>query len=453
MSEQESFSKLTVTIKTDPNLTIFEKVVLAEIISFSSSKGYCWTHNRNIAEKLLISISTVSRAITKLKKKGYIEVETVHTGKTTNEWERHIKVKEISMEKPTNSKDKLEATKKGGLGCEAGGVKLTAHSIIDNLIDKKKENIAIDTSVSITKSSLIENFVSSSKNSNFFDKKEGINSTENILPENKIISNWNLFKNLTKHEKRNTNTYKKINKYLTDILSGEFKNYSFDKDWKVDNKIKLSKLNNITETEINAAIYDHNDKFEENYKPMNKKYLAKSFDSFLYNPMTKKSQFLFLLNNPIEKIDEASPRIYRKHLITAIADQVDKILDYKREKISKRKRTEVYMVVGYTCKELQKVVDVINLQKDISNFIYLNSLEKLGLLWLQYVDKYDNLKEIAFSTKGYMLTNFLEEVEIQYKISVDTSEANIKYLTNRTTDKKVILYADHVENDIYGLGE
>lgn len=464
--QHNKFSILTEEIKMDDRLDAYSKILFAEITSLTKITGLCWASNAYLANRLNCSEKTITRRLKILADTGYIKIRKNGDKKTKNKTKRLITlisdekdIKKVIDSTTENNKKVVDwSVQNDGAKNEKWWTEspksdgLRVPQVNNNIIDKNI-HLRSDAAASSLQDGCIATDGCCKENPNFFEEKEGINSTENIIPENKIITFWNKFEILSKHENRNTKVYKRINKYLTDILNNEFKEYNFDKDWKTDNKIKVSKLNNLTEKEIISTIFDHVERFKEENKPTNKKYLAKAFDTFLYNPITKKSQFLYVLNHSVEKVDKVAPRIQRKHLIPSVADQIDVMLEYKRTKISSVNRNKIYINVNRICKELEPVVDVINLQKDNPNFIYINTVEKIALEWLKFLDKKDTIKEIDFTSFSYEYKKFLEEVEIKYKLSVDTSPKNRTFLKTRTDRVREVVKVNHIENDIYGIGE
>lgn len=454
--QHNKFSILTEEVKLDDRLDAYSKILFAEITSLTKVTGLCWASNAYLASRLNCSEKTITRRLKILENTGYIKIRKNNDKKTKNKTKRLITL--ISDEKDsekvvdyTVQKDSTKNEKWWTVSPKSDGLRVP--QVYNNIIDNKNTQPRSATDVSSLEVVYKAPQRCCKENPNFFEEKEGIKSTESIIPENKLITLWNKFPMLSTHENRSTKVYKRIDKYLTDILNNNFKEYEFDKDWKTDNKIKLSKLNNITEEKIIEAIFNHVEKFKKENKPLNKKYLAKAFDIFLYNPITRKSQFLYSLSHSVENVKAIDSEIQRKHLLSSVANKVDTMINYKRTKISAFNRNKIYMNVNRICKEFEPIVEVINLQKDNPNFIYINSVEKITLEWLKFLDKKDTVKEIDFTTFSYEYTKFLEDVEIRYNLSVDTSPRNRTFLKTREDRVKEVIKVDRIENDIYGLGE
>lgn len=60
-------------IRYDPNLSFFQKFLLAEIIALSKQTGQCWATNKHFAETYNVSVRYVIRNIQDLIKSGYLK--------------------------------------------------------------------------------------------------------------------------------------------------------------------------------------------------------------------------------------------------------------------------------------------------------------------------------------------------------------------------------------------
>jgi len=60
-------------IRYDPNLSFFQKFLLAEIIALSKQTGQCWATNKHFAEAYNVSVRYVIRNIQDLIKSGYLK--------------------------------------------------------------------------------------------------------------------------------------------------------------------------------------------------------------------------------------------------------------------------------------------------------------------------------------------------------------------------------------------
>lgn len=83
------------TILIDENLTDKEKIVLSIILCLSSNNNCCYIGNRYLSKLLNITINRVSKIISSLKNKKYIDVKVIY-----EENSKYIKSREL---KPTKS--------------------------------------------------------------------------------------------------------------------------------------------------------------------------------------------------------------------------------------------------------------------------------------------------------------------------------------------------------------
>ena len=78
--EQENaayYAVITAPVRYDKELSSTAKLLFCEITSLVNKKGYCWATNTYFAELYGLSVSTISRIISKLEHRGHIRVETV----------------------------------------------------------------------------------------------------------------------------------------------------------------------------------------------------------------------------------------------------------------------------------------------------------------------------------------------------------------------------------------
>jgi len=74
MDSPSYFSILPATVRFDKNLTDFEKLLFAEITSLSNTWGYCTASNKYLADLYDKKPETVSRSLSRLNSKDYIEI-------------------------------------------------------------------------------------------------------------------------------------------------------------------------------------------------------------------------------------------------------------------------------------------------------------------------------------------------------------------------------------------
>ena len=92
------YAILPAEVRYDKELSASEKLLFAEITALSNENGYCCASNNYFAQLYNIYPSTVSRWVTHLKEKGYIDVELIYD----NKWikERHISIIKGSVKIP-----------------------------------------------------------------------------------------------------------------------------------------------------------------------------------------------------------------------------------------------------------------------------------------------------------------------------------------------------------------
>ena len=286
----------------------------------------------------------------------------------------------------------------------------------------EKENISTVKEKEIQETEKI-NKMKNTKNEFFEPVKDTI---KNITPENSIISFWNKFPELSTHKNRNTKLYKKANEYIDALLDHTFVDkYEFDNNWKIDSNLRILPLKELTEKTLKSAIMDYTLCFEPEYRPENKEYLSKSIVDFIYNPVTKKSQLLFMLNHKPQLINKPDPSLARKNIPSEIASRVDNILSHKYSRINDLHRLEVYNNVLRTLKKFTEIKKLGKYQTHKSNFSYIKSIERL---WLDYLSNRSKITKFDFSPDNFTFTDFIEYMENEYDVSLDTSEKNIARL-------------------------
>lgn len=77
MSKQERQFKgiwITAAIWLNPNMSAIDKILLADIDSFTGNKKTFYKSNETIAKELFVSVKSISRSVKKLRELGYITV-------------------------------------------------------------------------------------------------------------------------------------------------------------------------------------------------------------------------------------------------------------------------------------------------------------------------------------------------------------------------------------------
>ena len=73
MKQPSYYAILPATIRYNPDLTMFQKILYAEITALTNAKGYCYASNSYFEKLYLLSKSTISRNINQLVKLGFLK--------------------------------------------------------------------------------------------------------------------------------------------------------------------------------------------------------------------------------------------------------------------------------------------------------------------------------------------------------------------------------------------
>lgn len=96
------FSIIPARVRYDNDLSSSEKLLYSELTALANYKGYCYATNRYFAQLYNVSISTVSRWISKLEKKHYIYCSY---SKKPNSKEQFRKIYITNLEKTIDNID------------------------------------------------------------------------------------------------------------------------------------------------------------------------------------------------------------------------------------------------------------------------------------------------------------------------------------------------------------
>lgn len=264
---------------------------------------------------------------------------------------------------------------------------------------------------------------------------------KNIQPENPIITFWNKFDCFSKHSSRNTKLYKNASIYLNKLLDHTFCNsYEFDSTWKIENNLKTSILKNITEKDIKSAIVAYSLQFQPDYLPENKDRLPRSITDFIYNPRTKKSQLLWLLQKPPKLVDSPNVEVFKKRLPASVVQRINTMLAYKHPNMSERHVSEVYVNAGNTLKRMTALCTTMP-EYNASPSTFITHLGKgeqhmpFERLWLDFLDKKPAITAYDFSPDSYTFTNFLDYVSREFQLDLDDSP---EHLSSMKKPEKVV---------------
>lgn len=86
------YAVIIATVRYDNRLSDSEKLLYGEITALSQINGTCWASNEYFARLYDVSISTISRRISNLKKYGYIDVKMIYKDNSKEIDKRIIKI-------------------------------------------------------------------------------------------------------------------------------------------------------------------------------------------------------------------------------------------------------------------------------------------------------------------------------------------------------------------------
>ena len=144
------YSFLPAHVRYDKELKPMTKIMYSEIVALTQKLGYCWSKNEYFATLYEVSKETVSRWISQLNEKGYIEIKLIYHPGTKQIKERHIIPNTTPIYKPI---DNLEGTDKKIKG-----------------VDDKKINTPIDKKIK-------DNTTSNTNTTSSFNKSKEIKET------------------------------------------------------------------------------------------------------------------------------------------------------------------------------------------------------------------------------------------------------------------------------------
>lgn len=243
---------------------------------------------------------------------------------------------------------------------------------------------------------------------------------------NKFITLWNSIDVFTKH-RPNTKLYTRIANYIDHILEGTF-DKPLEYKWMKVNKITNYFKQAITTAQIIDAVLTYENQFDADYYPENKEKLTRSFADFLYNPVTKTSQLLYVMSGNVHRIDSVEPEKYRALLPNNIANYVDTIIKHKAPKISSKKRQKAYTHTLDTIKAHKELVNTLKpyYGGTVAFDSYIGNQHQFFALWYTYLMAQPELYDYMFAPKGFVWQNFLSLLERDHNISLSTDIADLK---------------------------
>ena len=128
-----------------------------------------------------------------------------------------------------------------------------------------------------------------------------------------------------KDKKYITNTLKNIHKYLLALKNNNYHLYALDKKWIIDNNIRCENINTYAKLGrlLNKSICRYNKmQTNDNYWPPKKENLTKDLSSFIYNPITRKSWFLYCLSNEPILLKSSIDKTNAKKIMQSIPEHI-----------------------------------------------------------------------------------------------------------------------------------
>ena len=102
------YAVIPATVRYDKDLPFGAKMLYGEITALSNQRGYCFAQNAYFAKLYDLSISTISRWISKLVKKGYLKMEIVFKDGTKAVDERRLYINDTPISSAYTPKQNLQ---------------------------------------------------------------------------------------------------------------------------------------------------------------------------------------------------------------------------------------------------------------------------------------------------------------------------------------------------------
>lgn len=351
------------------DLTIIQKVIYAEIDSFCKNGRSCYFSNEYLAKFCNISIPTVKRTISDMKKKGYI-VQSGFDGR-----KRYLQVIQRQAENETDQNDTSDVLKCDGQGNHFDPLYINTYT------NPSTNNVSKDTYRET------ENTVSLNKN----------------FKTSLFIEGWNKLPLVRKHNSPATKEYQKAVHLLQYLLHGSFGSHcSLDQGFLDNNRIPLHfECKKFTHEDLHEGIRRLSLLYQEGYWPEDKKTIKKmSLASLIYNPRSKGSFLLKVMAT------EPKPIIHLTSLSPVIADKYRKILKEKNRTVQDDQ--EIILQTNLFCRKYEALSPVLTLLFVINSGSksYLGSVEKFAdihIRWLQdYYKEHIRIPAIMSSWKKFM---------------------------------------------------
>lgn len=263
-----------------------------------------------------------------------------------------------------------------------------------------------------------------------------------------IIQYWNECENLTTHGKKTTKLYKKLFNTLAEIKEGTFAP-DLDKNKLADYGLKNLFTQPMNDKDLYKYITWHDMQFEKEYEPEDTSMLARSFDSFIYNPRTRMSQLLLIANKGIRKKGYTDPAVIYKQLPAFVQDDVKKYMSYRFSKASDKRKTEIYteiLSMYKNLKRISKVMGAVYESSAVSSYV-----RPIRTFWSVYWDWVTNQDYSTYTFTSSNLKKFLVYAENMWHISLDISEENLKKIRRRQEKRKPAMVVESFEEDVFEI--
>ena len=140
MSEQQRsyYAIIPANVRYDPDLTANAKLLYGEITALCNEKGYCWATNEYFSNLYGVSKTSISKWISSLIKKGYINSEIIYKEGTKEILNRYLRIVNAPIEEKLNTpiEDKLKDNNTSFNNKVNNTKKESKKESFDDLIDK-----------------------------------------------------------------------------------------------------------------------------------------------------------------------------------------------------------------------------------------------------------------------------------------------------------------------------
>ncbi len=310
----------------DKELAPSQRNVFGFLFFLDKEKG-CYTTNKNIAEIMEMSEWEVSRAISKLRRLGHIEVTKNEEG------HRHIT---IASQYQDLQKTLHKSTRRGGL-------QKSARRSASKSMKSQEKNTPLNTSG--IKSLSLDSFPNVKESSNFSSREQeeekllaASDDAENQFKKSfskkitSLMDYWNTLPNVPKHKNKDSQVYSFSCQKLDLLIKGQLgEKVSLDEIW--------SKRHNIPEhwstekwttEQIKSTMKKISNLYTEGYWPQDKSKLPRQLHRLIYSPETMSSWFLMIRKVGVKRLadlpyvgkkssDKIEPVLLEKELVSAFS--------------------------------------------------------------------------------------------------------------------------------------